>query len=146
MRGAALPRSAFRPNRPPRAGRPAWKVAEQFHRWLRKLDCACCGRPPGDEYDPIVVAHVDHAGKGTIDAKGASSKVSDRWAIPLRDSCHARQHRVGWKTFEQILPDGDAVELAFRYWREWPGRAAWEREQIAAIEQAAAALGRRSAR
>lgn len=123
FRSARLPRTAFQTRKPPRAGRPAWKCAEEFTRWLRKLPCACCGRPAGDLSDPIIAAHVDHAG-----GKGMATRVADRHCIPLRDSCHKRQHDIGWETFEKALPGADAVALATVYWSEWPGRVQWERD------------------
>ena len=118
-----IPRSAFQTRKPPRAGRPAWKVAEEYKRWLRKLPCAKCGAQP-DVALRIVSAHVDHAG-----GKGVGTKVADQHCIPLCDSCHIQQHAAGWLTFEKTLPYGDAVALAARYWSEWPGKAAWERDQ-----------------
>ncbi|MDQ2762171.1 MAG: hypothetical protein M3Y22_01330 [Pseudomonadota bacterium] len=122
MRNAALARSAFQTRKPPRAGRPAWKCAEEFKRWLRKLPCAQC-KYPGSVVNPIVSAHVDHAG-----GKGIATKVADRFCVPLCDECHKRQHSIGWMTFEKTLPLVDAVALAGVYWTEWPGRVAWERE------------------
>lgn len=122
-------RSLFRPRKPARAGRPTWKCAEEFKRYLRKLPCPACGQEPGSESNPIVSAHVDHAGKGTPDAKGASSKVADRWCIPLCNDCHRIQTDVvGWPEFEMRLPLGDAAALAAVYWTEFPGRQAWERQ------------------
>lgn len=119
-----LARSAFMTRKPPRAGRPEWKRAEEFKRWLRKLPCACCGAESEGLRNPIVAAHVDHAG-----GKGMGTKVADKHCIPLLDTCHQRQHSVGWATFERGLPGGDAVELAAAYWDRWPGRIAWERAQ-----------------
>ena len=128
MRAGRLPRSAFKPRKPERAGRPAWKCAEEFKRWLRKLPCACQGANPWCA-GPIQSAHVDHAGKGTPDAKGLSSKVADRFCVPLSLGCHQHQTDViGWSEFEMTLPGGDAEKLARDYWEAWPGRAAWERE------------------
>ena len=119
---AALPRSMFQTRKPPRAARPAWKCAEDFKRWLRKLPCARCFHVRTDA-NPIVAAHVDHAG-----GKGIGTKVADRFCIPLCDECHTRQHAHGWKSFEQTLPTKDAVALSTAYWQQWPGRVAWERE------------------
>lgn len=77
----------------------------------------------------IQSAHVDYAGKGTPDAKGTASKVADRWAIPLSETCHMLQHNRGWPWFDlNILGRAGAAEImASEYWRLWPGRAAWER-------------------
>lgn len=124
MRSAVLSRKAFQTRKPPRAGRPAWKVAEDYKRWLRKLPCARCEHT-GGIFNPIVAAHVDIAG-----GKGTSTKVADRHCIPLCNDCHIQQTDVlGWPNFEKLLPLGDAVALASVYWTEWPGRVAWEREQ-----------------
>ena len=131
MRAATLPRSAFQTRRPARAGRPAWKCAEEYKRWLRKLPCSCCGHIRTDE-NPIVAAHVDHGGQGTADAKGTGTKAADRWCIPLCDDCHKRQHRLGWKSFEIELPTREATSLARAFWQRWPGRVAWERQFEAA--------------
>jgi hypothetical protein len=119
----------FQRVKPPRAGRPAWKCAEEFKRHLRHLPCARCKAQPGDLSNPIVVAHVDHAG-----GKGISTKVADRHAIPLCDDCHTEQHSIGWRSFEKSLPLCDAAALAGVYWSEWPGRSAWERDLAARRE------------
>lgn len=122
MRTAALSRSMFQTRKRPRAGRPAWKCAEEYKRWLRKLQCCRCGQH-GTLPNPIVAAHVDHAG-----GKGTSTKVADRHCIPLCNDCHAEQHRLGWRTFERLLPLQDAPALAGVFWTEWPGRRDWELE------------------
>lgn len=105
------------------APRPAEKVAHGYLKWLRGRVCrvhGCC-------YDARTeAAHVDHAG-----GKGVSTKVADRFAIPLCGGPaghHAEQHRIGWRSFEKKY-GFDAVEDAARYWRAWPGRIAWERRQ-----------------
>lgn len=120
-----LPRSAFQTRKPPRSGRPAWKCAEEYKRWLRKVPCAKCMHL-GDIANPIVAAHVDHAG-----GKGMASKAPDSACIPLCNDCHKAQHSAGWMTFEKLLPLGDAVALSSVYWTEWPGRREWERELAA---------------
>lgn len=124
-----LPRSAFQTRKPPRAGRPSWKCAEEYKRWLRKLPCARCAQPAGNLANPTVAAHVDHAG-----GKGLSTKAPDSACIPLCDDCHKEQHRLGWMTFEKLLDGACAVILASIYWVEWlatdNGRA-WERELAA---------------
>ena len=67
--------------------------------------------------------HVDYAGKGTPDAKGAGTKVADRWQIPMTVNCHRLQHDKGWPWFElNILGGvGRAAEMAAEYWRRWTG-------------------------
>lgn len=71
----------------------------------------------------MVAAHVDYAAKGTADAKGASTKVADRWAIPLSWLCHQLQHDKGWPWFDaKILGAvGAGEKMAAEYWRKWPG-------------------------
>jgi hypothetical protein len=125
IRSSQMPRSAFQTRKPPRAGRPAWKCAEEFKRWLRKLPCARC-QHAGDLRNPIVAAHVDHAG-----GKGTATKVADRHCIPLCDECHIYQHSLGWRSFEALLAGGNAVTLAGVYWSNWPGRVAWEADLAA---------------
>jgi len=124
-----LSRAALQKRKPARAGRPAWKTEIQYKRWLRKLPCACCGQLDGGLRDPIVAAHVDHAGKGTRDAKGIGSKAADKFCIPLLDSCHKRQHTLGWKSFEKHLPGGDAEVLANEYFERWLATDGRERDQ-----------------
>ena len=119
-----LPRSAFQTRKPPRAGRPAWKCAEEFKRWLRKLPCAACGHVRTND-NPIDAAHVDHAG-----TKGAGTKTADRNCLPFCRRCHTEQGR-GWRTFEKRLPGGDAVALSEVYWQRWPRRLEWERDLAA---------------
>lgn len=125
MRAVRLPRSAFQTRKPPRAGRPAWKCAEEYKRWLRRLPCVACDSL-GDRSNPIVAAHVDHAG-----GKGTGTKVADRHCIPLCDRCHQAQHRDGWPAFEKTLVCGDAVALAEAFWDRWPDRGQWERDLAA---------------
>lgn len=112
-----------------KAPRPAWKVADQFRQWLRGRPCACGGRHM-DCGGRMESAHVDYAAKGTRDAKGVSSKVADRWCIPLSETCHALQHRKGWPWFDQHILGGigRAEMMAAEYWRLWPSRAKWEAE------------------
>lgn len=71
----------------------------------------------------MVAAHVDYAAKGSSEAKGLASKVSDRWAIPLSWLCHLLQHEKGWPWFDiNILGKaGAGQELAAEYWRLFPG-------------------------
>lgn len=123
-----LTRTAFRP-RKQNAPRPAWKVAEAFRQWLRGRPCACQGRNP-DCGGPMIAAHVDHAGKGTPDAKGTATKVADKFNIPLTDRCHQLQHSKGWPWFEKNILKASAITLAEDYWRAWPGRVAWEAKNL----------------
>lgn len=127
MRLSSLPQSAFQTRKPKRAGRPAWKCADNFRRWLRKLPCNRCGHV-GDHSNPIAAAHVDHGGKGTPGAKGTGTKAADRYCIPLCKNCHEQQHSIGWKTFEKGLPVPDGIATSEKYWERWPDRREWERD------------------
>lgn len=106
--------------------RPAEKNCPAFLQWLRGRECLaksihCAGK--------IEAAHVDYAGD-----KGVSSKVSDKYAVPLCSFHHRLQHGMGWRPFERAcLPaQGLALLAAQDYWRLWPSRLAYERK----LEQA----------
>lgn len=96
----------------------AEKRCQPFLKWLRGRNCAinspaCCWA--------IEAAHCDHGGD-----KGMGTKPSDRFAIPLCGRHHDRQHTLGRKTFEARYGI-DMLAIASEYWRQWPGRIAWER-------------------
>lgn len=99
------------------AGRPVHKSAEAFRQWLRGR--ACILARTGECSGKIEAAHVDYAGD-----KGAATKVSDRYSVPMCSHHHAEQHR-GWKTFESKYRL-NCLALAGEFWRRWPGRRAWE--------------------
>jgi hypothetical protein len=116
-----LPRSATAP-RHKNAPRPAHKSAPGYLKWLRGREClisrlrqthAHCG-------GKLEAAHVDHGGD-----KGMGTKASDKFAIPLCSCCHARQHSMGWKSFEKLY-GFSGIWIAKAYWEAWPGRRAWE--------------------
>lgn len=117
------------------ASRPAEKSAPQYLAWLGKRKCYLakhraggCGLGDPPRKSPVEAAHVDHGGD-----KGMGTKASDRFAIPLCQRHHDEQsgkigefrQRGGWPTF-QLKYGFNAVNEAERYWRAWPGRAAWE--------------------
>lgn len=100
--------------------RPAHKSARSYLQWLRGRRCAADGY--GLCEGIMTAAHVDHAGD-----KGMSTKVSDRFSIPLCLGHAMRQHNRGWQTFEaECLGGKSAVDIANAYWEAWPGRRAWE--------------------
>lgn len=108
------------------AGRPEWKIADAFRKWVRGRSCACYGTNAAC-FGDIQSAHVPFPGE-----KGVGTKVADRRCIPLSVGCHDLQHNIGWPLFAQRHLGGrDPAELAGDYWRRWPGRAAWERDQCA---------------
>jgi hypothetical protein len=105
------------------APRPAEKSAPGFLQWIRGRHCLAAGSLFACS-ERIESAHVDYAGD-----KGVATKVSDRYAIPLCSKHHHHQHATGWKSFETkclLMPVGSCLKAAENYWRQWPGRRAWE--------------------
>lgn len=122
-----LARSAFKPRRR-NSPRPAEKSAKAFLQWLRGRECFCADEDGPDCFGKIEAAHVDYAGD-----KGMGTKVSDRFAIPLCTGHHAYQHTIGWAPFEREClagGEGAALQAADAYWRNWPGRIAWEAKNV----------------
>lgn len=106
------------------APRPAEKSALGYLQWLRGRQCVAITTDYVGCQGRIEAAHTYGAGD-----RGMSTKSSDRYAIPMCSYHHARQHSIGWKTFEVVCLAGkSAPALAEQYWRVWPGRAAWERK------------------
>lgn len=108
------------------AGRPPAKNAPGFLQWIRGREClfAHIGGCEGK----LQAAHLDFAGD-----KGMSSKVSDRYSVPMCAGHHGLQHTLGWQTF-MIRMECTREQLmiaAARLWNAWPGRPAWERKQAA---------------
>lgn len=67
-------------------------------------------------------AHVPHKA-----SKGMSTKVADRYQIPLSENCHMHtQHQKGWQTFAALYLKHDPVALSEEYWKAWPARGQWE--------------------
>lgn len=104
------------------ARRPAEKSAPGFLQWLRGRECAavhfgiCEGK--------IEAAHTYGAGD-----KGIGTKSNDAYAIPLCSRHHRLQHDKGWRSFEGVyLGCQRAPAMAEAYWKAWPGRAKWERD------------------
>lgn len=98
------------------AGRPQWKVATAYLKWLRGRPCLiggdCAGR--------MEACHVDSAGD-----KGMGTKVSDRFAVPMCSAHHAESHEIGAQTF-QVHHRVNLLKAAETYWNKWPGRHEWE--------------------
>lgn len=111
--------SAFK-SRHKNAPRPAEKSAPRYLQWLRGRSCFIGLSSPEECEGRIEAAHVDHAG-----GKGMGTKVADQHAIPLCSGHHGKQHRIGWRSFEEAYVFG-AVGVAAHYWKAWPGRIAWE--------------------
>lgn len=117
------------------APRPPEKDAPGFLQWIRGRPClfADSGKCDGKRQS----CHLDFAGKvdGVDPAlgKGTSSKVADRYAVPMCAYHHRLQHDKGWPAFMALM--GVTREMlmlaAARLWNAWPGRPAWERKQAA---------------
>lgn len=80
---ARLPRKSDKAEKPRRS--PAHRA------WVRGHHCSACGSASG-----IECAHVRTGTDG-----GVGIKPSDRWCISLCKECHARQHRIGERAFEE---------------------------------------------
>ena len=101
-----------------KAPRPAHKSAPGYLKWLRGRECILAAQ--GGCKGKVRACHWDQAGD-----KGMGTKVSDKWAFPMCDGHHTEQHR-GWVTF--IAKHGLTMRAICEfYWRNWHGRAAWER-------------------
>jgi hypothetical protein len=124
MRGYLGP-SALKP-RKRNAPRPAWKVTEAYLQWLRGRPCFLarkggCGLGEPPRRSPVEACHVDGAG-----GKGASTKVADRFAVPMCQRHHDEQggkigsfrQRGGWASF-QLKYGFNAVDVAASYWDAW---------------------------
>jgi len=111
-----------RPDTRPRhrnAGRPAEKSAPGYLQWLRGR--ACLLAPTGACVGKVRACHFDPYGD-----KGMGTKVSDRAALTMCDGHHAEQtDQLGWGPFQRKY-GFDGLDMVGRYWRAWPGRAAWE--------------------
>jgi len=73
--------------------------------FIRQLSCVVCGRA-----GPSEAAHV----RSGSDA-GVGMKPSDRYSLPLCDSCHALQHEFGELRFWSVVRI-DPLNVAFRLW------------------------------
>ena len=73
--------------------------------FIRELSCVACGKAA-----PSEAAHVRSETDG-----GAGLKPSDRYSVPLCNSCHSLQHEFGELTFWSVLRI-DPLDVAFRLW------------------------------
>jgi len=73
--------------------------------FIRQLSCVACGKAA-----PSEAAHVRSETDG-----GAGLKPSDRYSVPLCNSCHSLQHEFGELTFWSVLRI-DPLDVAFRLW------------------------------
>lgn len=106
------------------AGRPPEKDAPGFRQFVRGRPCifADTGQCEGKRE----AAHLDFAG-----GKGVSTKVADRYSVPMCSAHHRLQHSLGWQTFmiRMEVTREQLLIAAARLWNAWPGRPAWERKQ-----------------
>jgi len=73
--------------------------------FVRQLPCVACGKAA-----PSEAAHVRTGTDG-----GVGVKPGDRYAVPLCNACHAKQHRIGELTFWSALRI-DPLNVALRLW------------------------------
>src|SRR5499433_3795418 len=92
--------------------------------FVRQLPCVACGKAA-----PSEAAHVR-----TGTDSGGGMKPSDRYAVPLCSSCHARQHRIGELTFWSALRI-DPLNVALRLWTMSSDITAGERTVFRARQQ-----------
>ena len=85
--------------------RPELRRRAQHLGFIRQLSCVACGKAA-----PSEAAHVR---TGTDGAAGL--KPSDRYSLPLCNSCHSLQHEFGELTFWGALRM-DPLNVAFRLW------------------------------
>lgn len=100
---------------------PAGKRCEPFLKWLRTR--ACILSHTGNCRGKVRACHWDEAGD-----KGMSTKVSDKFSLPMCDGHHAEQtDDLGWPRF-QLKYGFIALVVCAAFWRDWHGRAKWEAE------------------
>ena len=88
-------------------GKPAPNLRRRVQHlaFVRQLPCVACGKAA-----PSSAAHVRTATDG-----GVGMKPSDRYAVPLCTTCHAKQHRIGELTFWSARRI-DPFNVAWRLW------------------------------
>ena len=92
--------------------------------FVRQLPCVACGKAGQSE-----AAHVRTGANG-----GVGVKPADRYAVPLCNACHAKQHRIGELTFWSALRI-DPLNVALRLWTVSSDIAAGERTVFRARQQ-----------
>lgn len=98
--------------------RPAWKTAKSYLQWLRGRSCAFDG--------PDCEGRMEAMHTPDPSSKGMATKAADCNAVPGCQWHHKRQTDMGWSAVG--LTRETAAEMAQAYWKAWPGRIAWERE------------------
>lgn len=90
----------------------AGKRSPGHRAWVRRHACSYCGSTAA-----IECAHV-RLGTGG----GMSMKPADRWCVSLCHDCHARQHRMGERSFWEMAGK-DPIALATEFAKaspHWP--------------------------
>ena len=100
MPAARIPRTVARSK-----SRPDLRRRAQHLAFVRQLPRVACGKAA-----PSESAHVRTRTDG-----GAGMKPGDRYAIPLCNACHEKQHRSGELTFWSALRI-DPLNVAARLW------------------------------
>jgi len=88
-----------------RKSKSNFRKCVQHLAFVRQLPCVACGKAAPSE--------AAHARTETDGALGV--KPGDRYAVPLCNACHAKQHRIGELTFWSALRI-DPVNVALRLW------------------------------
>ena len=88
-----------------RKSKPNLRKRMEHLAFVRQLPCVACGKAA-----PSEAAHVR-----TGTDSGVGVKPGDRYAVPLCNACHAKQHRVGELTFWSRLRI-DPLNVALRLW------------------------------
>jgi hypothetical protein len=119
MPAPRIPRPAGRGKPKPNLRRRVQHLA-----FVRQLPCVACGKAA-----PSDAAHVRTGTDG-----GVGRKPGDRYAVPLRTACHAKQHRIGELTFWSTLRI-DPLNVALRLWTVSADMEAGERTVFRARQQ-----------
>src|SRR6516162_12056 len=119
MPAPRIPRTVAR-----RKPEPNSRTRVQHLAFVRQLPCVACGKAA-----PSEAAHVRTGTDG-----GVGMKPGDRYAVPLCDACHAKQHRIGELTFWSALRI-DPLNVALRLWSVSADVKAGERTVFRARQQ-----------
>lgn len=99
---------------------PAGKRCEPYLRWLRTRECIL--NHTGECQGKVRACHWDQAGD-----KGMSTKVSDKFSLPMCDEHHRIQTDVmGWPKF-QIHYKFNAGDACAAFWKAFPRSAEWDK-------------------
>ena len=104
--------------------KPNLRRRVQHLAFVRQLACVACGK--------AAPSHAAHVRTGTD--SGLGLKPGDRYTVPLRTACHAKQHRVGELTFWSALRI-DPLNVALRLWTVSSDVEAGERTVFRARQQ-----------